>query len=52
MPYAKLKNKDGTYRVVNTETGKVHMASGSNDKAESQLRLLHAIEHGWKPTGK
>jgi len=41
MPYAKRKNKDGTYRVINSETSKVHAKSTSSTKANTQVRLHH-----------
>ena len=35
----------GTYRVVNTATGKVHSKHTTRAKAEAQVRLLHAAEN-------
>jgi len=52
MPYAKRKNSDGTFRVVNEKTGDVKMKSGTEEEADKQLRLLHGIEHGWTPRGR
>lgn len=49
MPYAKRKNTDGSYRVVNEATGDVKMESGTEEEADKQLRLLRGIEHGWTP---
>ena len=43
------KNK-GKYRV-STPKG-VKSKATTKKKAESQKRLLNAIDHGWKPTGK
>lgn len=45
----KAKKKNG-YRVK--WGGKTTAKSTSKKKAESQLNLLRAVEHGWKPTGK
>lgn len=47
MPY-KLKEIGGRYEVMNVESGKTH-GKTSKKKAESQMRLLRAIEHGFKP---
>ena len=35
-----------------THGGKVSAKSTTKEKAESQARLLRAVEHGFKPTGK
>lgn len=48
MP-VKIKKVDG-YRV-STPHG-VKAKGTTKAKAESQKRLLNAVEHGWKPTGK
>jgi hypothetical protein len=48
MPYAKLKNSDGTFRVVNEESGDVKMKSGTEEEADRQLRLLRGLEHGMR----
>lgn len=44
MPYA-IRGKT----VVKKNTGKV---VGHSDNPKEYLRVLEAIEHGWKPTGK
>jgi hypothetical protein len=44
MPYKKVKHGD-SYSVVNAETGKVHAAHTTEDKADAQLRLLRAYDH-------
>jgi hypothetical protein len=49
MPYAKRKNSDGTYRVVNEDTGDIKMKSGTEEEADKQMRLLRGIEHGMVP---
>lgn len=48
MPYKMKKNKDGTYDV--DSPNQKHASHTSKKKAESQMRLLNAVEHGWKPT--
>jgi hypothetical protein len=52
MPYAIRKNSDGSYRVINTDTGDVKMEHGSKADAEAQLRLLYGVEHGMVPRRK
>ena len=50
MPAKKRKNKDGTY-TVSTPNG----VKGSNmtlRNANAQIRLLNAVDHGWKPDRK
>jgi len=51
VPY-QLRRVRGGYQVVNAATGQVHAEHTSRDKAQRQIRLLHAVEHGWRPTGK
>jgi len=51
MPYAIRHNSKG-WGVQNTETGEWHSRDTSRTKAKKQLRLLNAIEHGYKTTGK
>lgn len=46
MPYSIESNGDGTYRVVNAITGKVHAKRTSKEKAEKQVRVMEAAEHG------
>lgn len=50
MPYKirKLPNKD-LYRVYNTQTGHVHAKGTTLEKAKRMIRLLNAVDHGWKP---
>lgn len=50
MPY-KLAEIGGKYEVMNIDSGKVHGLT-SKKKATSQMRLLRAIEHGYKPSSK
>ena len=47
MPYAIHKNPGKeTYRVVNKETGEVHAKSTTKEKAQAQIRAMHANEKG------
>jgi len=48
MP-VKITKKNG-YRV--STPGGVKAKGTTRTKAEAQARLLRAVEHGWKPTGK
>ena len=51
MPYKIRKNRNkNTYRLVNIKTGQVKEYSTTRKKATRQLRLLNAIEHGFKPS--
>ncbi len=53
MPYTirKVRNKN-CYSVKNSETKQIKSNCTSLKKAKSQVRLLNAIEHGWKPSPK
>lgn len=51
MPYKTRKTKGGKYRVTG-KSGKVHAKGTTKTKAARQRRLLQAVDHGWKPTGK
>lgn len=47
------KFPQGKAIVVNTQTGKHHSSSPIPlVRAKAQERLLEAVEHGFKPTGK
>jgi len=46
----KVKEVDGKFRVSTPNA--VHAKGTTKEKAESQKRLLNAVEHGWRPTGK
>lgn len=48
MPAKMRKLPSGKYKV-STPNG-VHAKGTTLKKAESQIRLLNAIDHGWKPT--
>jgi len=50
MPIKIRKNKDGSY-TLHTPGG-VKAKHTTKKKVEAQARLLRAVEHGWKPTGK
>ncbi len=50
MPAKITKNAKGGYSVK-TPNG-VHAKNTTKQKAEAQKRLLNAIDHGWKPTGR
>ena len=49
MP-ARVRKVKGGYSVSTPNA--VHAKKTTKAKAESQKRLLNAVEHGWKPTGK
>ena len=51
MPYI-VRKTNGSFQVVNQDTGKVYSSHTTKEKAERQRRLLEGIRHGWKPTGK
>jgi hypothetical protein len=51
LPYT-VRKTNGTYQVVDRETGKVYSRHTTKAKAERQRRLLEGVRHGWKPTGK
>lgn len=40
----------GRYQVSTPNA--VHAKSATKPNAEAQVRLLNAVDHGWKPTGK
>ena len=50
MPYEMAKLKSGKVRVSGPSG--VHAKSTSMKKAKRQIRLMQAVEHGFKPTGK
>lgn len=49
MPATVTKVKGG-YKV-STPNG-THAKKTTQKKAQAQKRLLNAVDHGWKPTGK
>lgn len=53
MPYEIVKTGQGKGYVLNTKTGKTYSDSPIPlINAKRQERLLRAVEHGFKPTGK
>jgi len=50
MPVKVRKTTGGKYKV-STPSG-VHAKGTTRKKAMAQKRLLNAVEHGWRPTGK
>ena len=46
MPNKIVYEGKGKYRVVNSITKQVHSYGTTKEKAEAQLSLLKAIEHG------
>lgn len=51
MPYKILKNGN-MFAVVNSVTGKVHSYGTTLAKAQHQINLMNAVDHGWKPKKK
>lgn len=53
MPYKirKLPLQD-LYRVYNTETKEIKAKGTTLEKAKNMVRLLNAVNHGWKPSPK
>lgn len=51
MPYDMEKRGD-KWVVFNEETGDVKGRHDTKPKAQRQLNLLRAVEHGWEPTGE
>lgn len=47
MPY-KIIKKGGKFQVKNTATGAIKAKGTDKSSAERQVRLLQAIEHGFK----
>lgn len=52
MPYRIVPLGNGRYKVVNALTGEVHSKRTTKARAERQVRLMNATEHGWRPTHK
>lgn len=50
MPVKERRLKSGKVRV--STPGGVKAKATTPKKAAAQTRLLNAVEHGWKPTGK
>lgn len=51
MPY-KIHQSKGKWCVKNIDTGENKGCSDSKERAISHQRVLNAVKHGWKPTGK
>ena len=49
MPY-RISRTDGKYRV--TSPHGVRAKGTTKAKAQAQVRLLHGVDRGWKPTGR
>lgn len=46
MPYTIRPAAKGLFKVVNTQTGKIHAKGTTRAKAQRQINLLMAEEHG------
>lgn len=51
MPVSVRKLPGSNNYRVSTPKG-IHAKGTTKEKAMAQERLLNAVEHGWKPTGK
>ena len=51
MPY-EIKESDGKYQVVNTETGDVKAEHTDKQDAEDQIKLLHELEKRVEDNGE
>jgi len=51
MPYAIKPAGKGLYRVVNTQTGKVHAKGTTKARAQRQLTLLNGLDEGFIKKG-
>jgi hypothetical protein len=49
MPYKMIQKSARRYSVINAQTKKVHAKNTTLKKAQRQIRLLNAIDHGFKP---
>jgi hypothetical protein len=52
MPYKLILHRNGMASVKNMETGKFASRMTTPSNALKQLRLLQALEHGFRPTGR
>lgn len=50
MPYEIKKLVDSKYKVINKATKDVKAYGTTKAKAQRQVRLLNAIDHGFKPS--
>jgi hypothetical protein len=50
MPYSILRNKNGTYRVINDKTGEVLSKATTMEKAKKQIKAIHVSKgRGMRP---
>jgi hypothetical protein len=49
MPYGMFKLNGNKYEVKNVKSGEIHAKGTTKAKAERQMRLLNAIDNGYKP---
>ncbi len=49
MPVTTRKTKGG---FINSTPGGIKGRNMTEENAMAQKRLLNAVDHGWKPTGK
>jgi hypothetical protein len=49
MPYKMIQKSARRYSVINSKTRKVHAKNTTLKNAKRQIRLLNAIDHGFKP---
>lgn len=52
MPYKLISHSDGTYSVKSMDSGKLVSKKTTLKNALAQIRLLQAIEQGFRPTGR
>jgi hypothetical protein len=45
MPYVIKKNANGTYKLVNKNTGKVYAKASTKSNVERQMKLLNYLDH-------
>lgn len=43
MPFKIVRNADGSFKVKNTDTGRIAAKKTSKPKAEAQVRLLNSL---------
>jgi len=43
MPFKIIRNKDGSFKVKNVESGRIAAAHTTKPKAEAQVRLLNYL---------
>lgn len=43
MPWALIRNSDGSYKVKNLETGRLASKKTTKAKAEAQIRILNTV---------